>query len=137
MPLALVLIAAKCVPGVTYVQKPTTHAHHRRKTTSSFVRAQRSTYRDVQERLASLKQAVKHDIEIHEQSQQNGDPLNPLDDSVSHDEILKSARELREVCDEALQNTKMLKVVSGSKRNIRRYRDYADEVIARFGGTSP
>jgi hypothetical protein len=63
VPLAVTLIAAKCEPRLSYEPRPQKTTHHRHRTESrrnALVRAQRSTYRDVQERLASLKQAVKH-----------------------------------------------------------------------------
>lgn len=137
LPLFVFLVAARCEPKLHYAQeRPAKQGHTRRHRTSrrsaTLVKKERSIYRDVQERLASLKQRVKADIDIHERSLATGDPLNRREEVIAHQQILDSANELVQTCDAALQDKTMLKTVSGSKRNIQTYRTFATGVIAKY-----
>ena len=131
--LACALLAGcKITPRRTYTQ----HTRHPVRRVVN-VRAQRSAYRDVQEKLAARKQEIKEHIRVYEMSMNADDPLNRREDPIAHAQIIESAKALQADCDEALKNGTMLKTVSGSKRNIRLYREYAKDILRKYEGGGP
>lgn len=92
----------------------------------------RSDYRDFQEKLVSLKSTTRNHIKVYELALDNEDPLNRRESLIARTQIIESATELRAVCTAALENDAMLKMVKGSKRNVRRYAKFADEILAKY-----
>jgi hypothetical protein len=97
----------------------------------------RSDYRDFQEKLVSLKSTTRNHIKVYELALDHEDPLNRRESLIARTQIIESATELRAVCTAALENDAMLKMVKGSKRNVRRYAKFADEILAKYAEDAP